>query len=199
MAFVIGLVAAATRALSSDDGSNPGYNNNGQNNNNSNRRYNIGRAASAVGRRADRRTDRIASRAADAATVMSLMSSGSRSGSGSRSAAPAPRQPEPYMDYGEGPVPRDAPYMNHGNGSAQRGGVAYTSYYGEAQRPMAGSYRDRVPAGAPEGCRWRKEQSYNRPVSHGDEGRDLGRSLRASSSVHDLPSYEQAAQRPRKS
>lgn len=183
MAFVIGLVAAATRALSSDDRSNPGYNGNGQNYNNNRRYNNAPRAASAVGRRADRRTDRIASRASDAATVMSLMSSGSRS----RSAAPAPPQPAPpYMNYGE-------PYMNYGEGPAPRG-MYYSS---EAQGSMAGPYRDHMPAGAPEGYRWRDEQSYNRPVSQRGRDRDLGAG--AGSSVNDLPPYEQVVYKPRKS
>ncbi|KAM0515444.1 hypothetical protein ACHAPE_005969 [Trichoderma viride] len=204
MAFVIGLVAATARALSSDDRSNPGYNGsgNGQNYNNNRRFNNAPRAVSAVGRRADRRTDRIASRYSDAATVMSLVSSGS--GSRSRSAAPAPSQPAPpYMNYGEGPGPRDAPYMgygepymNYGEGPAPRG--AY--YSPEPQGPVAGSYyRDQMPAGAPEGYRWRDEQSYNQPESQRGRDRDLGAG--AGSSVNDLPPYEreQFVHRPRKS
>lgn len=197
MAFVIGLVAATARAVSGgDDSSNPGYNGNGQNYNN-NRVYNNGRAASAVGRRADRRTDRIATRYNDAATVMSLVSSASRS----RSAALGPTQPAPpYMNYGEGPGPRGAyygephmnygdPYMNYGEGPAPRG-----AYYGsEPQGPVAGAYYRDMPAGAPEGQRWRDEQSYNQPVNQ--RGRGLGG---AASSVTELPPYEHD-HRPRKS
>ncbi|UKZ64761.1 uncharacterized protein TrAtP1_005972 [Trichoderma atroviride] len=175
MAFVIGLIAAATRILSSDDSSSPGYNGNGHSYNNNRRHNNAPRAASAAGRRVDRRTDRIASRASDAATAMSLMSSGS----GSRSAAPAPPQPTP-------------PCMNHGEGPAPRG-VYHSS---EARGSMAGSYRDQVPAGAPEGYRWRDEQSYNRPVGQRGRDRDLGA---GAGSVNDLPPYEQVVHRPRKS
>lgn len=197
MAFVIGLVAATARALSSDDSSNPGYNANGQNYNNNRRYNNAPHAASAVGRRADRRTDRIASRYSDASTVMSLVSSASRS----RSAAPAPSQPAPpYMNYGEGPGPRDAPYMgygephmNYGEGPAPRG--AY--YPSEPQGPVTGSYYRDMPTGAPEGYRWRDEQSYNQPV--GQRGRDQDLGAGAGSSVNDLPPYEQVVHRPRKS
>ncbi|KAK1254574.1 hypothetical protein MKX08_008569 [Trichoderma sp. CBMAI-0020] len=88
------------------------------------------------GRRADRRMHRIASRASKAATAIATAMSPKRSGS--RSAAPAPPQPAP-------------PYMN--------GEDMYHS--SEAQGPVLGSYRDQVPAGAPDGYRWRDEQSFN--------------------------------------
>ncbi|KAM0459829.1 hypothetical protein ACHAPV_000079 [Trichoderma viride] len=210
MALVIGLVAAAARALASDhNGSNPGYNGNGQNYNNSNgynngynsngytRGYNNGYANNnyngnnaapyapyaAYGtcthmtgsRRSTRRMERRMRKAERKAErndmVMSLMSSGSRS----RAAVPAPSQPVggvSYTNYGEGPAPR---------------GV----YSSEAQGSAAGSYRDRMPVGAPEGYRWRDEQSR-------DRNRDVGSSS-ARSSMDGLPSYEQAVQKPRKS
>jgi hypothetical protein len=216
MALVIGLVAAAARALASDhNGSNPGYNGNGQNYNNSNgynngyrhgcnsnaynRGYNDGYSNNnyyngnnaapcapyaAYGtqmsgsrrstRRMERRMRKAERKAMERDMIASLMSSGSRS----RAAGPAPSQPQPvsggvsYTNYGEGPAPR---------------GV----YSSEAQGSASGSYRDRMPAGAPEGYRWRDEQSR-------DRSRDLASSS-AMASSDGLPSYEQAVQKPRKS
>lgn len=196
MALVIGLVAAAARALASDhNGSNPGYNGNGQNYNNTNgynngytRGYNNGYSNNnyngnntapyapyaAYGtcshmtgsRRSTRRMERRMRKAERKAErndmIMSLMSSGSRSRA---AAAPAPSQPVSgvsYTNYG-GPAPR---------------GVSSS----EAQGSVAGSYRDRMPEGAPEGYRWRDEQSRG-----------------ARPSMDGLPSYEQAVQKPRKS
>lgn len=204
MAFVLGLAAAAARAVTSDrSNSNPGngqnYNNNGYNNGYPNNNYNGNNAVPYVrGRgalgRMDRRAQRLQRTADDAETVMSLMSSGSRS----RSAAPAYSQPAnrgvSYMGYGEGPAPRGVSYMEYGEGPAPRG--AY--YSPEEQRAMAGSYRDRMPVGAPEGYRWRDEQSRDQPVSRRDGQRDMGSSS-APSYTDGLPSYEQVVQRPRKS
>ncbi|GFP60042.1 hypothetical protein ACSS6W_005292 [Trichoderma asperelloides] len=211
MALVIGLVAAAARALASDHNNNPGYNGNGQNYNNgynngynrngyndgynngyANNNYNYngngpaphapyatygtgGRSGCRATRRMERRMRKAERKAMQADMVMSLMNSGSRS----RAAVPPPPQPASggasYMNYGEGPAPR---------------GV----YSSEAQGVVAGSSRDRMPAGAPEGYRWRDEQSRDRPVGR----RDVGSSS-ASSSTDGLPSYEQAVQKPRKS
>lgn len=201
MALVIGLVAAAARALASDHNGNPGYNNgynrngynNGYNNGyaNNNHNYNSNgpapyapyatygtgrRSGCRATRRMERRMRKAERKAMEADMVMSFMNSGSRS----RAAVPPP-PPQPasggvsYMNYGEGPAPR---------------GV----YSSEAQGVVSGSYRDRMPAGAPEGYRWRDEQSRDRPVGR----RDVGSSS-ASSSTDGLPSYEQAVQKPRKS
>ncbi|KAK1254573.1 hypothetical protein MKX08_008568 [Trichoderma sp. CBMAI-0020] len=186
MALVIGLVAAAARALASDNnGSGQNYNN-GYNSNGYTRGYNnnysSNHAASHVPfaeygtcshmtsrdratRRMERRMRKAERKAERNEMIMSLMSSGSRR---------APSQPVSgvsYTNYGQGPAPR---------------GV-----YSEAQGSVAGSYRDRMPSGAPEGYRWRDEQSR-------DRSRDLG-SSGAGPSMDGLPSYEQAVQKPRKS
>lgn len=190
MALVIGLVAAAARALASDhNGSNPGYNgnnnnngyNNGYNSNGYTRGYNNGyannnysgnNAASHVPfaaygtcshmtsrDRATRRMERRMRKAERKAERNDMIMSLMSSGSRSRAAGPALSQPV--------------------------SGVSYTNY---GQAPAAGSYRDRMPSGAPEGYRWRDEQSR-------DRSRDLG----SSSATDGLPSYEQATQKPRKS
>ncbi|KAL7896953.1 hypothetical protein HDV63DRAFT_82397 [Trichoderma sp. SZMC 28014] len=199
MALVIGLVAAAARALASDhngngqnynsnnngysnsynNGYNNGYDRNGYtrgyNNGYANNNYNGNNAPHAPyaaygsctltgSRRGTRRMERRMRKAERKAErndmIMSLMSSGSRS----RAAAPSqPVSGVSYTNYGEGPAPR-----------------AVSS--SQAQGSVAGSYRDRMPSGAPEGYRWRDEQSR-------DGQRDLD----------GLPSYEQAVQKPRKS
>lgn len=199
MALVIGLVAAAARALASDhNGNGPNYNsnnngyngyNNGYDRNGYTRGYNNGYANNnnyngnnaaphapyaAYGscthmtgsrrgaRRMERRMRKAERKAERNDMIMSLMNSGSRSRA---AAAPAPSQPVSgvsYTNYGEGPAPR---------------GVSSS----QAQGSVAGSYRDRMPSGAPEGYRWRDEQSRDR---NGD--------------LDGLPSYEQAVQKPRK-
>lgn len=195
MALVIGLVAAAARALASDhNGSNPGYNNNNNNGYNNgynsngyaNNNYNGNNAApyapyAAYGschhmtgsrratRRMERRMRKAERKAMEADMAMSLMNSRSRSRA---AAVPASSQPvSGGVSYGDGPASR---------------GV----YSSEAQGSVAGSYRDGMPAGAPEGYRWRDEQSR-------DRSRDLGSSS-ARSSMDGLPSYEQAVQKPQR-
>lgn len=197
MALVIGLVAAAARALASDhNGSNPGYNGSGQNSNNNGytngynsngytRGYNNGYANDNYN--GNNATHYVPYAAYGTCSHMT----GSRRSTRrmERRMRKAERKAErndmimSLITSGSRSRAAAAPassqpvsgvsYRNHGQGPAPRGVSS-----SEAQGSVAGSCRDRIP----EGYRWRDEQSRS-----------------ARSSMDGLPSYEQAVQKPRKS
>ncbi|KAM0258487.1 hypothetical protein ACHAQJ_003826 [Trichoderma viride] len=208
MALVIGLVAAAARAMSGSgndhdrqnysNGGNPGYNGNDQYHNNNG--YNNGYSRNGYssngynnsydtspyaayppqGLTGGRRSSRRSNRRMRKAerTDMVMSLIHSRSRAGPQAAA-VPVQPQP--------VSGGVPYMNYGGSPMPR--AVYSS---ESQGPMAGSYTSQMPPpGGPEGYRWRDEQSRDRPVS-----RQMGS---ASSSTDGLPTYEEAVHRSGKS
>ncbi|KAL7793218.1 hypothetical protein V8C37DRAFT_378819 [Trichoderma ceciliae] len=200
MALVIGLVAAAARAVSSNthdrqnyNGSSPGYNgqhHNGNTNHNndygSSINYNTSPYAAyppkmSGARRAGRRMNRTMRKAERKARetggmVMALTGSGARSNPCSAPPLQAVSGGVPYMryEYGDNPRARDM-------------------YPLESQGLMVGSHASHKPSG-PEGYQWQAQdaQSFDRPASR--EDRHAG-----GSSTESLPTYEQVVRRSGKS
>ncbi|RFU81635.1 hypothetical protein TARUN_583 [Trichoderma arundinaceum] len=187
MALVIGLVAAAARAISNHDhdrqhysSSNPGYdsryyNNNGYSSNSYNASPYAAYPSQMTGsrracRRMNRKMRKAEREAREADMVMAFMGSGSRASP--RSAMLVPPQ---HVDGG-------VPYMRHSDNLGAR-----AMHPLESQGVTAGSHTSHMPPG-PEGYQWRDAQSHARPASRGDRHAGF-------TSTEGLPTYEQVVRR----